>query len=261
LEKNKYIDKIYDYGPEAIFLLKNTSFDLVINLEKLPEVCSFAESVPAKHYLGFQLNKSNGSVVDFLSGDGLIKLPQDLAEKRKNEHCWQKIISDSLGRKWHGQGYILGYHPKSKIKYDVGFNWTVGSKWPNKAWPKSRWEKLEKLIGRKYSISWQEGLNSLNEYIEWINSCKLIVTADTLGLHICLALKKKVIALFGPTSHREMYFYNSGSVILPQTPYSCLPCFKSFCDKKRQCMDFIDPEKVRRMIEHEFKNSKITRKL
>jgi heptosyltransferase II len=261
LEKNRYIDKIYDYGPEAIFLLKNMSFDLVVNLEKLPEVCSFAESLPSKHYLGFRLNKLNGLKVNFLSGNGLIKIPQDLDEKKDNKDCWQKIIAASLGKKWRGQGYILGYQPRSKIKYDVGFNWTVGNKWPNKAWPRNRWEKLEDLIKEKYSISWQQGLNSLDEYIDWINSCKLIVTADTLGLHICLALRKKVIALFGPTSYREMHFYNCGPVILSPAPYNCLPCFKSLCNKKRQCMDFIDPVKVSRKIEDELKNHKITRKL
>jgi heptosyltransferase-2 len=144
------------------------------------------------------------------------------------------------------------------VKYDIGFNWTVGNKWTNKAWPKTYWQKLEGLVKGKYSISWQQGLNSIYEYIDWINSCRLIVTADTLGLHICLALNKNVVALFGPTSHREIYFYNCGSYLLPQVPYKCIPCFKPYCDKKRQCMEFITPEIVKERIENEFERNKIT---
>ena len=260
LERNKYIDKIYDYSPAAKRWLKKKNFDLIINLEKVPEVCSFAESVPTKQYLGFRVSAVNGSSVDFAAGE-LIKIHQDLEAKRKNVACWQKIIAGALGKKWDGQGYILGYKPRSKIKYDIGFNWTVGSKWPNKAWPKDRWEELEGLIDGKYTVSWQQGLDSLNEYIDWINSCRLIVTADTLGLHICLALKKQVIALFGPTSYREMYFYKCGRVVLPQAPYKCVPCFNSDCDKARPCMELIDPAKVKNEIEHAFKNNKTTRKL
>jgi len=261
LEGNRYIDRIYDYNQQALCLLQKKSFDLVINLEKLPGVCAFAEALATKRYLGFRLGGANQPRVKFIAKDKSAKISQYLAEKKNNQDCWQQVIAESLGKQWRGEGYILGYRPSSKIKYDIGFNWTVGNKWPVKAWPRKKWKKLGGLIDKKYSISWQKGLNSLKEYIDWLNSCRLVVTADTLGLHICFALRKRVIALFGPTSHREMHFYNCGSVILPQTTYRCLPCFKSKCSKKRQCMDFIDPETVKKEIDRELKNSKITRKL
>jgi heptosyltransferase-2 len=261
LENNKYIDKLYDYIPEEVEKIRKQKFDIIINLEKLPQICSLADSIPAKKYYGFVADRLNGFSVSPLTSTKMAEISLDPDKKRKNEDFWQKIVLEALGKKWHKEKYILGYKPKSKIKYDIGFNWTVGSKWTNKAWPKSSWEELEGLIKDRYSISWQKGLNSLYEYIDWINSCRLIVTADTLGLHICFALRKRVVALFGPTAYREIYFYNCGSILLPEAPYNCVPCLKPYCDKKRQCLEFIAPERVEKIIKNEFKRNKITAKV
>ena len=132
--------------------------------------------------------------------------------------------------------------------FDIWLNWAVGDKWPNKAWPKKAFERLEYLLSKSYSVSWQEGLNSLHEYIEWINSCHLIVTNDSLGMHLAIALKKKVIALFGPSSSREVYLYERGTKLLPKTPYNCLPCLKQECFQKKSCLEFIKPEEVKEKV-------------
>ena len=185
-------------------------------------------------------------------GKKLVELSQDVNKRRKNRDCWQKILAQTLGKSWNGEHYILGYKPKSEICYDIGFNWATSNKWTNKGWPKGYWEELERLLGNKYSISQQRDLNSLYKYIDWINSCRLIVTSDSLGLHLSLALGKRVIALFGPTSYREIYFYDYGSYLLPESPYNCLPCLRPVCDKKRKCIEYIYPQKVKERIEYEF---------
>jgi heptosyltransferase-2 len=245
LENNKYIKRIWVYNRNTLNLLKKEKFDIVVNLEKLPEICHFCDSLLAKEYFGFSKYSKNSK--------RLIGLSQDLNKRRKNKDCWQKILSEALGKKWNGHPYMLSYKPKTKTCYDIGFNWRTSNKWKNKVWPKDYWRKLENLIKEKYSISWQQGLNSLYEYMDWINSCRLIITADTLGLHLSLALKRKVIALFGPTPSQEVYFYNGGSFLLPKAPYKCIPCLKPYCDKKRQCIKYITPLEVKERIEQTFK--------
>ena len=262
LENNKYINRILIYDANIANRIKREKFDIIINLEKLPEVCLLSDSLEAKEYFGFKFNGFNNNHKNCNKKDkSLIELTQDLNKKRENRDCWQKILAEALGKQWNGEEYILGYEPKSEVKYDIGFNWTTGSKWSNKGWPKTHWEQLGNLIKDKYSISWQQGLNSVNEYIDWVNSCKLIITADTLGLHISLALKKRVVALFGPTSPWEIYLYNCGSFLLPESPYGCIPCLKPQCDKKRPCMGYISPRRVKERIEDEFKRDKITTKV
>lgn len=258
LQNNKYIDRILLYNSNTINGLKKEKFDVIINLEKMPQLCEFSDSLVARKRFGFNSENINGGNNSGLeAAKRLTELTQDLNKKRENEDCWQKILADILGKEWHGQEYILGYKPKSEIKFDVGFNWTTGSKWTNKAWPRGHWDKLESLIKGKYSVSWQAGMDSINEYIDWINSCRLIVTADTLGLHVGLALKKRIVALFGPSSSREIYFYGQGSFLLPRSPYKCIPCLKTRCDKKKQCMEYIAPEIVKERIEDEFKKNNL----
>lgn len=244
LENNPYIKRIFSYNKDGREQLKKESYDLVVNLEKSPELCAFCGSLQARKRIGFKSS--------YRSSKPALELGRQA--RRENKDCWQKVLSRALGRKWKGEPYILGYQPKSQIKYDIGFNWTTSSRWSNKAWPKDYWGRLEGLLKGKYSISWQKGLRGLYRYMDWINSCRLVVTADTLGLHLALALRKRVVALFGPTPPSEIHFYGLGSFLLPKTPYSCLPCLKTRCDKKRQCMEYILPEDVAGKIEEEIKN-------
>jgi heptosyltransferase II len=255
LAGNKYIHRIFVYHPAINLELKKQNYDLVINLEKIPEACFLADSLNAGKRLGFALKQNSGQLKNnLIVGDSrLVEICQQRNKKKRNHHCFQQILAKVLKQSWKGERYILGYKPKSRITQDIGFNWTTSNKWANKSWPKAHWQSLELLLRGSYTVSWQKGLANINNYIDWINSCRLIVTADTLGLHICLALGKPVIALFGPTSHWEIYPYDCGSYLLPESGYKCLPCLKPVCDKKKMCMEYILPQTVKERIDNEFK--------
>lgn len=253
LEGNPYISRIFSYDKISLEKLRKEEYDTVVNFEKLPEVCELVNSLDCKNAFGFGF-KIRYKDQDSNPSNRLISLSRDTANRRRNKECWQKVLSESLAKEWNGEEYILGYSPRSEVIYDVGFNWQTSAKWPNKPWPKYCWEELENLLAGRYSISWQQGLNSLYDYIDWINSCRLIVTADSLGLHLSLVLKKRIVALFGPTSHTEIHFYGCGSVILPEVPYDCIPCLKPVCTKPKLCMEYIRPQTVKEKIDEEFKS-------
>ena len=158
-------------------------------------------------------------------------------------------MSKSGERGGEGEEYILGYKPKSQIKYDIGLNWQVGPKWPNKAWPMEYWNELYALLEKKYTVAWQEGLNNLYDYIEWINSTGILITNDSLGLHLAIALKKRTIVLYGPTALNETYLYRLGEKISPDVDYDCIPCLESSCIYQKSCMYFIKPKKVESIVE------------
>ena len=134
--------------------------------------------------------------------------------------------------------------PKNKAIYDVGFNWVAGSKWSNKSWPKKNWEKLKRLLSKKYSVSWQQGLNDLNEYIDWINSCKLFITHDSLGIHIALALKKKIIGLFGPTNPQEVYMHGFGRAVYTRQECHLMPCYAPTCLTGLNCIEHLENDEI-----------------
>ena len=82
--------------------------------------------------------------------------------------------------------------PNESPQFDIGFNYQVGNKWPTKAWPMEHWKALEKKVQNEYCVSWQQGLADMNDYFQWINNCRVIVTNDSFGMHLAIALKKKL---------------------------------------------------------------------
>lgn len=255
LEGNPFISRVLVYNLETVLQLQRERFDTVINLEKVPGICALADSINAWRRFGFRLDEYRGAAQSYDGAEKVLSLSLNLYKKRKSRKYWQEALVEMIGKKWSGQEYILGYKPKSKAIYDIGFNWAVGDKWKNKAWPKECWEDLEELLKNKYSISWQRGLDNINEYIEWINSCRAIVTNDSLGMHLAISLKRQVIVLFGPSSSSEVYLYNRGKILLPKTGYKCIPCLKRECFQKINCLHFIKPDYVKKEIEKIFKKN------
>ena len=248
LESNPYIARILIYSLETVLQLQHERFDTVINLEKVPGICALADSISAWRRFGFRFDQYRGIAQSYDGAEKVLTLSLSLNEKRESKKYWQEALAEMIGKKWEGEGYVLRYKPKTKQTYDIGLNWQTGHKWKNKAWPKEYWQKLEGFLNTKYSISWQQGLNNLYEYMDWINSCRLIATNDSLGMHLAIGLKKKVIAFFGPSSSKEVYFYNRGKILLPKIDYKCIPCLQRKCFQKVHCMRFIKPEDVAKEI-------------
>lgn len=87
----------------------------------------------------------------------------------------------------------------------------------------------------------------LREFFSLVNLCDLLVTGDTMALHVAVALEKKVVALFGPTSAAEIELYGRGKKISPDVP--CAGCYRGSCDVKPTCMERITAEEVHRAVQ------------
>lgn len=246
LAGNPYIERILPFDLLSVLQLQRERFDTVINLEKVPGVCALADSISAWRRYGFRFDELHGVAEAYDGCEKVVSLCKNGDLKRTYQGSWQESLLQIVGAEWTGQEYILGYRPKSDESFDVGLNWAVGSKWPNKAWPRDNWSELaSSLTAEGVSVSWQQGMENLYEYMEWINSCRLLVTNDSLGLHIAIALKKKVVVLYGPTNPNETYFYGKGEVIYPGEALPCIPCLEPRCRHERSCMESILPTTVK----------------
>lgn len=248
LRGNHLIDRILIWDEFVPFQLMKEKFDVLINLEKIPGVCALSDIIDAWVKYGFRFDGINGTYHAYERGLDFI----DYIEKKKigkSRDCWQKILIQMMGAEWKGQEYIIGYNPKSTKTFDIGLNYTVGSKWPHKAMPVERWRELEDMLvkeGRK--VSWQQGVDDLYKYIDWINSCGIIVSNDSLGLHIAFALKKKVVGLFGPTDSKEIYFYGNSKVVRAAEKCDRMPCYKIECVSGKRCMEKISTKAILRAV-------------
>lgn len=237
---NEFIDRLLVWDSFVPFQLMKEKFDVLINLEKIAGVCALADMIDAWVKYGFRFETITGSYHGYEKGLDFITYIEGKSTI-KTKDFWQQVLIEMLGLSWKEQPYILGYKPKDSKKFDIGFNYEVGSKWPNKALPMETWKKLEEhLVGKNYSISWQQGNKNLYEYMDWINSCGLIVTNDSLGLHIAFALKKKIVGIFGPTDPNEVFFYNGCRIIRSSSNCQYMPCGSPKCTNHTLCMEEID---------------------
>lgn len=244
IEGNPYIHRPLIYDLSSVLQLQHEQFDIVINFEKVPGLCALADQIKARRRYGFAFDPATGEAVSRDGSEQVFSLCRNFEQKRNHRNPWQKILLEMIGGEWKGQEYILGYQPKSQERFDFGFNHVVGPKWPTKNWPKAYWEKLESLLlSQGYSITWQKGLGDLREYMDWINSCRTLITSDSLGFHLALALKKKTLVLYGPTNSNETYLYGRGLQLQPKG-MSCVPCLSAVCSNDRFCMETISPEEV-----------------
>ncbi len=149
----------------------------------------------------------------------------------------------------------------------VGINTGAGDRWPMKQWSADssveligklarrgdtkvllfggtgeleRNKQIRRAAGRKLIDTGHD--NSLRQFMALVDLCDLLVTSDSLGLHVALGLGKKVVALFGPTSAAEIDVYGRGVKLVPDIDCAC--CYLRECDRKPSCMDRLDVDTV-----------------
>lgn len=199
----------------------------------------------------------------------------------ENKKTYQEIVFEAVGFKYNGEPYILNLpsniknEAKEKLKKlgvrpneAIGINTGAGKIFATKKWPETYFVELIKLVrskmGKKVlllggpeevelnkrikeSFKFDEGVvdvgtnNPLKVFCAIVSLCRLIVSADTMAMHIAIALGVPVIALFGPTCAQEIELYGRGEIIVGKA--QCAPCYKSSC-KKPLCMESIKPKVV-----------------
>jgi len=215
-------------------------YDKLVNLEKQQDWCEFALEVSAGERFGFRDWAASGDEAFYPASAKALATALHGHEYRS----MQETLFATIGLEWRGERYRLGYRPRIIPIYDIGLNHHVGSKWPTKLWPKKNWDALYNILSEHYSVSWQQSLNSVRHYIEWLSSNRLIITCDSLGLHLAIGLRRKLVGLFGPTSAELIYLYGLGMKVTAPCDRSCMPCFQSRCDYSESCMDMITVDMV-----------------
>jgi heptosyltransferase-1 len=90
------------------------------------------------------------------------------------------------------------------------------------------------------------GRTSLPEMVEWIRLSALVATNDTGPMHVAAALRRPVVALFGPTDPDWTGPYRQRNNVLQSTQIECVPCMKDYCSHAEPlaCLRAITPAHV-----------------
>ena len=244
LEGNPHIDRLLVLDQLSVLQLEGERFDKVINLEKVPGICSLVNRINAWSKFGFRFDEETGMAEAFERAHEALAVATLDDAKKLNNKPWADVLFKVLGAKWKGENYILGHKPTTDEQYDIGFNSNVGEFMPVKAWPREHWSQLEQLVEGAYTVTRQQHLNDLRGYIDWINTCRILITNDSLGLYLGVALGKKVIGLFGPTPATEQSPHPNLRVLTAPVDRDCLPCCKATCALDDPCINYITPQMV-----------------
>jgi len=212
LTGNPYIDRVYCMENPYDSLLEE-NFDLVINLEDDLPAASLASKVSAESLIGAYLNGDQVAYTESASEWFDMSLISRFGKKKadelkmNNRRTYQDFVFSMLGRGFHAEEYLLNM-PLKKLPIPklVGLEARAGAVWPMK-----RWNKFEALASRLEGAGFQvktfQQRDQLRHYADDINECEYIVCGDTLAMHIGLALRKKVVAIFTCTSPYEIFDY------------------------------------------------------
>lgn len=168
-------------------------------------------------------------------------------DKRKS---WQQYLVEGMEFNWTGQDYgqMKDIQNNEVNLFEIGLNFHTSIDWKTKQWSLNNWKILfEELSKEGYRVSWQKGLNNLEEYINWLNSSRIVVTNESLGMHLASALRKKVVSLVGPVDSNE-YSYGRVNFLYPKDKI-CMPCNLKKCKfGENGCLDEIKIEHVIKSI-------------
>ncbi|MCM8759882.1 MAG: glycosyltransferase family 9 protein [Candidatus Omnitrophica bacterium] len=276
---NGFVDRIVVKSSALQYILL-FKFDLLINLDLDKDALIFAGLAKTKEKRGFWFDE-NG-IIQFSSDSAkkyfLLSHDDDL--KKENKKTYQSFVSEIAGLPGYGEiivpvsdsskEHAKQFAEKNKLigNQIVGAIVGTGNKWITKRWPEKHFVKLFSILkdfkilvfggyqekDLMQSIISKSGknvintghMNSIDQFFGLLNLCDVVVCSDTFALHAAIGLKKRVVALFGPTSANEIEMYGRGEKIVSDMP--CICCYKRICEKSSTCMETITPKRVAEAI-------------
>ncbi len=283
LDNNPYIHKVFVYNGESISILNQMEFDMVMNVDKSMRSGALAMSVKAKKKLGFGINGNGqiiplnkGAEYNYLLG------MDDHLKFKVNQRLGQDYLAETFEIPYIRNDYVFnfsaeelqfieeykketGITPEDEI---IGFNTGCSNLYPNKKMTIEQHVYLiEKflefnrfkimLLGgpedteRNKIIASHFGDKIINTPTTlgvrkgacFENIPQVVITGDSFGMHLAIALKKYVIAWFGLSCWQEIDLYDRGVKLYPED-LECAPCWKKVCPYNLECIQQIDLERI-----------------
>lgn len=246
LKNSLYIDQILTYSPDSILRIQQENFDVLFSLEISPPATNLANLVNAKEKYGFFFDKDgHPSCFNKESEPYLLTVFSNKINKQTKK-TYQEMLFQICNLEYKQQLYTVSLSDEERSYADnflkgntnklIGINVGAGGRWVSKSWHQDRIIELVKkihakktykviLLGGKQEDALKKEIasklekeniqvlqndsnNSVKQYMSIINKCDIIITNDSLALHLAIACNKKTIALFFCTPPWQIETYN-----------------------------------------------------
>ncbi len=281
LRHDPSIDVVLGFDSAGILSVREQEFDIVLSLDKEPAPAGLCNSIKASDKRGMGLSRwgtvypCNRECEDYFA----LGLDNEL-KFHHNTLSYPALIHKAVGLEYLREPYRIYCDPDSLSRAEsqfsawgsvsgrkfAGLNTGSGTVFANKSPSPTWWKTLAERLGlsgftpvllggpdEREQNAWiveqsSEFVldggsdNSPEQFAAIVSQCDLLISGDTLALHIAVARDIPVIALFGPTAAQEIDLFDNGLKII--SPAGCGPCYKRTCDVKPSCMDQISIDDV-----------------
>jgi len=292
LSHNPLIDRILTTQADDLLAISTLEFDATFVIDKGLKSAGILRLVKTDLVLGFVVESATGAVIPASAAAtelweiGLSNHKKFFENKKPETRLMNEALE--LGP-WQRDEYVLRLTSKElkavQVRHEswvkpgqtvVGINTGCSGVIPYKKLSIEMHRKLVETLsanpryrvvllgGKEDAVANQRiahGLNciespttnGLRDGILSVAACDVVISGDSLGMHIAIALAKWTVAWFGPTCAHEIDLYDRGRHIL--THASCSPCWKRACDRQPMCYDRVSIDEIVRGVEARELNS------
>lgn len=281
LANNPLLDRVLPMSGVLPLLLDAETFDLALGLEHDPIGAALVTQCHADSKRGLLLSPEGKPVptdvcAEYWYGLGLC----DALRFRHNRKTYQQFMFEACGYTFCGERHVLQlmdeerglalkvWRDHSLPQPSVGINLGGSPRFAGRRWPDHHvLELVRSLQSRELGVvllagvaeqeraqrlaaecsgavaPWPQSKRLLAAVIE---ALAVLISSDTLALHLAMAVGTPAVALFGGTPWHEFESYGLADKLTAELP--CSPCCRAQCEGQ-ECMVAISPKKVLAAIE------------
>ncbi|HEX5053028.1 MAG TPA: glycosyltransferase family 9 protein [Planctomycetota bacterium] len=267
--------------------LQTETFDVVLCPDADPDAAVLAAMAKGRQRRGY-VRDGLGRIVPLGPGAShWLAMGVSDAKKKANRETYQKLVAEVLGLDpalvrepmlepsaadaSSAAQFVAGLGGAGPL---VGLNTGAGGRWAYKQWTQAHQEAFLRactdagcrvlLLGGPEEVQRHRDLlaaargrpvfdagnhNSFGRFAALVDQCRVVVTSDSLAVHVAAARRVPAVVLFGPTSAAEIELYGRGTKIVPQD-LECLCCYLPRCDRVPHCQALIEPATVLAAVQH-----------
>jgi heptosyltransferase-2 len=280
VERHPLVDRTIAFSGSLPLELATERFDVVLNPDAALDSCALAHSARAATRVGFAFDRRGAPVPLTPGAEAWLEMGVRDDLKKANRRTYQDMMADVLAVPYQREPPELpitaaenevgrslrAAHAPDDGKTVVGLNTGAGGRWRFKRWTEEGYTELIARLGaeghRVFLLGGPEEVernarlmaasggvavdtgcdNTVCEFAGIVGACDVIVTGDTLAMHIAIARGVPTVVLFGPTSLHEIDVFDRGERLAPEL--DCLVCYLPDCDVRPHCMESISVDRV-----------------
>jgi ADP-heptose:LPS heptosyltransferase len=269
------IDEILKWDYNSILYAQHSKWDIAINLDKEKEAGALLKTLDADEKYGFVLQDNEISPINKLA---LHKFSTGMFDdvSKANTKSYLQEIFEICGFTHQSEPYLMDAHTDKGYKWNlpagkkiIGMNTGCGGRWTTRLWSIDKWVELVSILKQQHpdaeilllggeaedarnkeiqqrSGALYLGYFSLFEFINLVNQCHLVITQVTMGMHITLALGKKIVLMNNIFNPYEFDLFGKGEIVAPDKTCKCF--YRGSCVDGVSCMEQLPAAKIAKAV-------------